>query len=53
MGYCEKCDQDCQEVVEVKRDTPMGSWVETYCEPCVDAMNDAYIEQACRDRHSA
>lgn len=54
MGYCEKCDKDIDgEIVEHRMDTPMGSWVETYCEPCADAMSEAYIEQACRDRHSA
>lgn len=54
MGYCEKCEQDIDgQIVEVARVTPMGSWVHTFCEPCMDVLNDEYTEQACRDRHSA
>ena len=53
MDYCERCEEQVEETVEYKQDFGWGVSTHHFCEPCLEALSEQAMEDACRWRHSA
>ena len=53
MDYCERCEEQVEETIEVKTDFGIGVQTNYFCEPCLEALSEQAMEDACRWRHSA